>query len=59
MNSNLLTVEQVAKQLVVTKPTVYNWIKEGFLKSIRFGRNTIRIAPDDLKTFIDEHSTNS
>ena len=56
MNNTLYTVEQVAEKLGVTKPTVYNWIKDGFLKSIRFGRKTIRIALSDLQAFVDAHS---
>jgi len=56
MDSNLLTVAQVAKKLSVDKQMVYQLIKDGLLKSIRLGYKTIRVAPDDLKQFVEQHS---
>jgi len=56
MNNNLLTVAQVAEKLSVDKQMVYQLIKDGLLKSIRLGYKTIRVAPDDLKQFIEQHS---
>jgi|TARA_Y100000296_G_scaffold46804_1_gene53660 excisionase family DNA binding protein len=56
MNNNLLTVAQVAKKLSVDKQMVYQLIKDGLLKSIRLGYKTIRVAPDDLKQFVEQHS---
>ena len=56
MNNNLLTVAQVAKKLSVDKQMVYQLIKDGLLKSIRLGYKTIRVAPDDLKQFLEQQS---
>ena len=56
MDSNLLTVAQVAKKLSVDKQMVYQLIKDGLLKSIRLGYKTIRVAPDDLKQFLEQQS---
>ena len=54
MDSNLLTVAQVAEKLGVNKQMVYELIKDGLLKSIRLGYKTIRVAPDDLKQFLEQ-----
>jgi excisionase family DNA binding protein len=34
--TNLLTVENYAKSNAVTRQTVYNWIKEGKIKKVKF-----------------------
>ena len=54
MDSNLLTVAQVAEKLGVNKQMVYELIKDGLLKSVRLGYKTIRVAPDDLKQFLEQ-----
>ena len=47
----LLTIGQVAEQLLVSTKTVRRWIKSGDLVAHRFGRQW-RISESDLQTFI-------
>jgi excisionase family DNA binding protein len=49
---DLLTYEQVARVLQVTPRTVWTHVKEGRLRSIKFGRS-VRVAPADLAAFIE------
>ena len=46
--ARLLTPEQVAKRLHVTKQTVWKWIREGHLPARRFGQRMYRINEADL-----------
>jgi len=55
-DEQLLTVEQVAKQMQVHVETVRVWIRRGELVAINIG-NEYRIARDDLKAFIDKRKT--
>jgi excisionase family DNA binding protein len=54
----LLTTDEVADQLGVTRRTVQNWIKEGGLACYAFGKGkgtTYRIDPRDLEAFLQKH----
>ena len=46
--ARLLTPEQVAKRLHVTKQTVWKWIRQGRLPARRFGERMYRISEADL-----------
>jgi excisionase family DNA binding protein len=48
MTAKLLTAEQVARRLNVTKHTVWKWIREGRLRATRFGGRAYRINEEDL-----------
>ena len=37
MGNQLLTPEEVAKQLQITLPTLKNWRRKGFIKAISWG----------------------
>ena len=50
----LMTVTEVSNVLRVRKETVYAWIKDGELASIRLDR-VIRIDERDLDDFIKAH----
>ncbi len=52
---NLLTIQEVAKVLKVSKRTVYRWIDSGDLKVARIGRKTYRVFGSDLKKFIRKY----
>ena len=56
MNQKLLTIKDVSKQVGVTPQIVYEWVKRGDLKSIALSKRLIRIAPNELKKFLDERS---
>lgn len=51
----MLTVNQVAQRLQISKQSVYVLIQQGQITTHRFGagRGTIRISEEDLATFIE------
>lgn len=54
----LLTTDEVAEQLGVTRRTVQNWIKAGDLACYAFGEGpgtTYRIDPKDVEVFLQKH----
>ena len=52
---DILTVEEVAKLLKVSKRTVYRWIESGDLKVARLGRKTYRVFESDLRRFLKKY----
>ena len=50
-----LTVQEIAKNLKVHEQTVFRWIREGKLESIKIGRNQ-RISKEQLDQFIKNQS---
>ena len=48
-----LTVDQVAKLLDVTKPTLWRWNKEGILKSAKVG-NKVRYKESEVNKLLEE-----
>jgi excisionase family DNA binding protein len=55
MARQLLTVQQVAAALQVSRSTVYAMIRTGKLRCVRFGVRT-RIDPHELELFIRRHT---
>jgi excisionase family DNA binding protein len=54
----LLTTDEVAEQLGLTRRTVQRWLKDGLLASYQFGKGkgiTYRIDPKDLEAFLQKH----
>lgn len=51
VTEGLLTPEEVAKRLRVTRRTIYAWLKIGRLRGLRAGKGW-RIAPADLEAFL-------
>ena len=47
-----ITVEQAAKNLQVSRKTIYNYIKSGKLKAHYLTEKNIRIDTDDLNAFV-------
>jgi excisionase family DNA binding protein len=47
----LLTPEEVAERLRVTRPTVYTWLKKGQLRGLRAGK-AWRVRTEDLENFM-------
>ena len=46
------TVREIAKILGIHEHTLYRWIKQGKIGSIRLGYKTIRITQQQLDDFI-------
>lgn len=60
--TEILTVEQVARELQVNPKTVYQWIKEKRLKATNIGtkgKANWRIKQQDLNDFLEKGSTDS
>ena len=51
--TQLLTLEQVAHQLSVSKRSVQRWVKDGRIETIRLSAGVVRIRDKSLERFID------
>jgi len=51
---NFCTVEELANDWQLNKPTIYRIIQRGYLPSYRFG-NYIRIRRSDVEEFLKNH----
>lgn len=54
MNAELLTYAQAAQLLQVSDRTVWQLVKEGRLKAVRFAGRTVRIDRRDLDAFVEQ-----
>jgi excisionase family DNA binding protein len=52
-DTNLLTPEQVAERLNVSRVTVMKWLRQGRIPGRKLGEKLWRVHPDDLQAFID------
>lgn len=52
--SKLLNARQVAEILGVSRTQAYR-LMESELPSVRFGQRTVRVRPEDLKRYIEDH----
>ena len=48
--SNLVNIKVVMETLQVTKPTIYNWINKGIIKSQKIGGKVLFDLPEILKS---------
>ena len=53
MESEYLTVDEVAKRLRVSKQAVYNWITDGRLKAVRVAGKAIRIPVSSVLAILE------
>lgn len=58
MTKPLLKAKEVAEILQLNVLTVYEYIRDGRLKAIKFGRS-YRVEEKDLEKFIKEHKVKS
>jgi len=54
--ATLLTPKQVARELAVSKATVYKWIVSGELQAVRIGKRAIRVDRQQLSQFLLERT---
>lgn len=54
MAQTLLRPREVARQLAVSRSTVYRWFWEGRLKGVKMNGGTVRILADSVKEKLDE-----
>lgn len=52
---DILTIQEAAKILKVSKRTVYRWVDNGDLKVARIGRKTYRVFESDLRRFVRKY----
>jgi len=52
----LLTLEEIAKELRVSKRTVVRWVQQGVLSAYRIG-TVIRVPEDALAKMLKQHWT--
>jgi excisionase family DNA binding protein len=50
----LLSPEEVAEVLGVSRLTVVRWVRSGKLKGQKLGKKTIRVKASDLEAFINQ-----
>jgi excisionase family DNA binding protein len=51
----LLTPQEVAKLLKVSKRTVYYWLENNMINHIKINKKTIRFRPQDIEEFLNTH----
>ncbi len=51
----LLTPAQVAERLQIHERTVTRWLRDGYLRGFKLGKEW-RIAPADLDSFMEKHA---
>jgi len=51
----LLTVEEAAEWLTVSKPTLWRMIRRGEIPVVKIAQRTIRIKLSDIEAYIDKH----
>lgn len=57
MNKAFYTVKEIARLLQLNTLTIYDYIKLGKLKAVRFGR-TYRIKENEFTKFVNKHEVN-
>ena len=55
VEEKLLTPAQVADRLQIHERTVTRWLRGGYLRGFKLGKEW-RIAPSDLRAFMEEHA---
>jgi excisionase family DNA binding protein len=55
VEEKLLTPAQVGDRLQIHERTVTRWLRDGFLRGFKLGKEW-RIAPADLNTFMENHA---
>ncbi len=48
----LLTAAQVAERLQLHERTVTSWLRQGFLRGFKLGKEW-RVSPEDLRSFLE------
>ncbi len=51
----LLTPVQVAERLQLQERTVTRWLRTGYLRGFKLGKEW-RVSPEDLRSFIEHHA---
>lgn len=52
MKKEYITVKEAALELRVHELTIYRWIKEGKLQSVKVGQKNVRIEREELNKII-------
>ncbi|MGD0662104.1 MAG: helix-turn-helix domain-containing protein [Syntrophorhabdales bacterium] len=57
VDENLLTLKQVSERLGVSKVTLWRWIKDGKLSSVRLSQRTVYIRKEEVDRFLKASET--
>ncbi len=55
IEDTLLTPDQVAERLQLQERTVTRWLRTGYLRGFKLGKEW-RVSSEDLRSFIDHHA---
>lgn len=55
MRDDLLTVEEAADWLVISKPTLWRMIRRGEIPVVKISQRTIRIKLTDIEDYIEKN----
>ena len=55
IEDELLTPGQVAERLQLQERTVTRWLRTGYLRGFKLGKEW-RVSPEDLRAFIERHA---
>jgi len=56
-DNDILTIDEVAKMLRVTKRTVFKFLKSGDLRAHRISYKLVRIFRKDVNAFLERYAT--
>ncbi len=55
MDNQLLRVGEAAKQLNVSRWTIYRWVEEDRLKATKIGKGSLRIFKNSIDSLIEQN----
>ena len=53
--AELLTVDEAAEWLAISKPTLWRMIRRGEIPVVKIAQRTIRIKLTDIEDYIEDH----
>jgi excisionase family DNA binding protein len=51
-DDNLITLSEVADRLGISRVTLWRWIKDGKLASVKLSKRTVYVREEELERFI-------
>jgi len=59
VDESLLTLDEVAERLGVSRVTLWRWIKNGKLAVVRLSQRTIYVRREELERFLKTSESNA
>ena len=54
VDENLLTLDEVAKRLGISRVTLWRWVKDGKLSAVKLSQRTVYVRREELERFVRE-----